>query len=116
MLLSALTAEEVNPKYVLSTQLNFTPLIFSLTQKEDIDNVIIASSISNLSNKHKGYSELLGNNISYNWVNYSSMIAVEYLVSNNIDRFAPLKIVDNQVVYPVKLYQVKRGSFELIKF
>jgi len=116
MLLSALTAEEVYPSVILSTQLNFTPLVFSLTQRFDRDNLVVASSIGEFPENIEGYSELLGNNILYNWVNYSSMIAVEYLRTGNINIFKDLKIVKKQVIYPVKLYKVRKNSFLLLPF
>ncbi len=116
MLLSALTAEEVRPRVVLSTQLNFTPLVFSLTQRGDRNSLIIASSIGQIPDMLEGYSELLGNNILYNWVNYSSMIAIEYLKSEDISIFKDITIENGQVIYPVKLYKVQRSSFSLLPF
>lgn len=116
MLLSALTAEEVNPRVVLSTQLNFTPLVFSLTQSVDRNSLIIANSIGELPDVLEGYSELLGNNILYNWVNYTSMIAAEYLKTGDVALFKDISIRDGQVVYPVKLYKVRKNSFLLLPY
>lgn len=116
MLLSALTAEEVTPRVVVSTQLNFTPLVFSLTQDIDRRTLIIANSIGELPDMLEGYSELLGNNILYNWVNYSSMIAAEYLKTGNVGLFKDISIEENQVIYPVKLYKVRRNSFSLLPY
>jgi hypothetical protein len=116
MLLSALTAESVNPKMVLSTQLNFTPLVFSLTQSADRKSLVIANSIGELPDMLEGYSELLGNNILYNWVNYSSMIAAEYLQMGDISLFKDISIANKQVIYPVKLYKVRKNSFLLLPY
>lgn len=116
MLLSALSAEEIRPRVVFSTQLNFTPLIFSLTQRGDRRSLIIASSIGEIPDMLEGYSELLGNNVMYNWVNYSSMIAIEYLRSGDISIFEDIKIKEGQVIYPVKLYKVQRSSFSLLPY
>lgn len=115
ILLSASIAEEIYPPLVLSTQLNYTPLIFSLTQVNDRKNLVVASSIGELSPNLKEYNKLLGNNILYNWVNYSSIVAAEYLLEKSIDSFKDLKIEDNQIIYPVKLYDVKYYSFKEIK-
>ena len=115
ILLSSITAQELYPAMVLSTQLNYTPLIFSLTQTMDRRNLIVANSIGKIPLELIEYSDILGNSISYNWVNYSSIIGAELLSTNNIDFFEDLKIEDNQVVYPVNLYEVNDNSFSLIK-
>lgn len=115
ILLSSITAEELTPSMVLSTQLNYTPLIFSLTQKMDRRKLIVANSIGEIPLELIEYNDILGNSISYNWVNYSSIIGAELLSSNNIDFFQDLSIKDNQVVYPVNLYEVNDHSFSLIK-
>jgi len=115
ILLSSITAEELTPAMILSTQLNYTPLIFSLTQKIDRRKLVVANSIGKIPIELIEYNDILGNSISYNWVNYSAIIGAELLTSSNIDFFDDLKIVDKQVVYPVKLYEVNDHSFNLVK-
>lgn len=115
ILLSAITSEELELNMILSTQLNYTPLLFSLTQELDRKNLVVANSIGNVSKELLEYNEIVGNNILYSWVNYSAMIGIEYLLSDNIDYFKDIKLEDNQVKYPVKLYEVGRNSFNLIK-
>ncbi len=115
ILLSAISAEELNLNQIVSTQLNYTPLLFSLTQKQDRKKLIVANSIGILPVDLEEYNQLIGNNLSYSWVNYSSIVGVEYLLSGNIDYFKDLTIEQNQIVYPIKLYKVGNYSFELIK-
>jgi hypothetical protein len=100
---------------ILSTQLNFTPLLFNLTQKLDRKKLVVASSIGELPKDLNDYNVLMGNNIAYSWVNYSTIIGMEYLTTGNIDIFKDVSILDNQVVYPVRLYKVGDSSFKLIK-
>lgn len=115
ILLSAINGQELMVSKILSTQLNFTPLLFSLTQERDRNKLVIANSIGNIPNDLEEYNNLIGNNLSYSWVNYSTIVGVEYLLNNNIDMFKDLSIKENQVVYPVKLYSVEKHSFKLIK-
>ncbi len=115
ILLSAITVENLNISKIISTQLNYTPLLFSLTQKQDRKKLIIANSIGKIKNDLLEYNQLIGNNILYSWVNYSSIIGVEYLLTGNIDFFSDLSLEENQVKYPVNLYKVGDNSFELIK-
>jgi hypothetical protein len=115
ILLSAINAQELEISSIVSTQLNYTPLLFSLTQKHDRSKLVIANSIGNIPNELEEYNNLIGNNLSYSWVNYSTIIGVEYLLNDNIDIFDDLSLSENQVVFPVKLYKVGDNSFTLIK-
>jgi uncharacterized protein YceK len=101
---------------ILSTQLNYSPLIFKLTQKLDRKLLTVASSIGKLPDGLAQYSDLMGTNITYSWVNYATIVGMEYLVYDNVDIFEDLKIVNKQVRYPVRLYKVGDNSFYLIKF
>ena len=115
ILLSAISASQLHIAKIVSTQLNYTPLLFSLTQKQDRKKLVIANSIGKIPDDLQEYNELIGNNILYSWVNYSSIIGVEYLLTGNIDFFNDLAIEENQIIYPVNLYKVGDNSFELIK-
>ena len=115
ILLSAITVEELNISKIISTQLNYTPLLFSLTQKQDRVKLIVANSIGKIPNELQEYNQLIGNNILYSWVNYSSIVGVEYLLTGNIDIFSDLTLEENQIIYPVNLYKVGDNSFKLIK-
>lgn len=114
ILLSQINGLEVEVSQILSTQLNYTPLLLSLTQKADRKNIIIANSISQLPNDLLEYNNLMGINIEYSWVNYSIILGVEYLISNNLHLFDNVSIKDNQVIYPVELYKVTNSKFKKI--
>ena len=115
ILLSAINAQDLNIASILSTQLNYTPLVFSLTQKHDRKKLVIANSIGEIPSELEEYNKLIGNNLSYSWVNYSTIIGAEYLTNKNINIFKDLSLVENQVVFPVHLYRVGNSSFNLIK-
>lgn len=115
ILLSSIIAEQLSPSIILSTQLNYTPLIFSLTQELDRKKLIVANSIGEIPLSLIEYNEILGNSLSYNWVNYSASIGAEFLSEGNIDFFKDLEIKDHQIVYPVNLYEARGNSFSLIK-
>ncbi len=116
ILLSQITVAELEVASFLSTQLNYSPLILSLTQKRDRKNVTVASSIGFVPDELLETANLTNSDIQYNWVNYSSIVGVEYLTSNNIELFKDLKIEKDQVIYPVYLYKVMNHSFEKIRF
>jgi len=115
ILLSAINSQELTISSILSTQLNYTPLLFSLTQKHDRKKLVIANSIGKIPNKLEEYNKLIGNNLSYSWVNYSTIVGVEYLLNGNLDIFDDLLLENQQVIFPIKLYKVGNNSFKLIK-
>ena len=115
ILLSAINSQELNISKILSTQLNYTPLLFSLMQKQDRKKLVIANSIGEIPKYLEEYHNLIGHSLSYSWVNYSTIVGVEYLLNNNIEIFKDLSLKNNQIIYPVKLYTVGNHSFKLIK-
>jgi hypothetical protein len=80
IILSQLTAFEVNPVKVLSTQLNYNPLLIKLTQERDRENFFVVSSIENVDSFLEEYTKLLGGDVTYNWVDYSSLVGANYLL------------------------------------
>jgi len=115
ILLSAINSHESSISKIISTQLNYTPLLFSLTQERDRKKLVIANSIGKIPDFLEEYNNMIGNNLRYSWVNYATIIGVEYLLNSNINNFKDLKLVDNQIIYPIHLYTVGRHSFKLIK-
>jgi len=114
IILSQINAHEINPKEILSSQLNYSPFLFTLTQKPDRRKVIVANSINKLPDSLVEYNNLLNNNIIYNWVNYSTILGTEYLLNNNLNNFEGVEIKNNQVEYLVELYRVRDSSFKKI--
>ena len=47
----------------------------------------------------------------FNWVNYTTILGLEYFMTNNKKLFGNIEIKENQVNYPVKLF-----GFEGTKF
>ncbi|MGE4517364.1 MAG: hypothetical protein AB7D96_10945 [Arcobacteraceae bacterium] len=103
ILLSQLRAYETEPAVILSTQLNYTPLIISLTQYLDRKNFLIANSIESVDFKIEETAALLDADIVYNWVNYSTLIGINYLLKKNPFIYNP--IINNQVQYRTTIYK-----------
>jgi len=112
IILSQVYANDVNLTNILSTQLNYTPLLLSLTQIEDRSNMIIANSIDKINNVVEENNALLDTDIVYNWVNYSTTIGIEYLISKDISSFVSITLENDQIKYPVKLYTTTKYSFQ----
>ncbi len=113
ILLSQLTVnEDVNVTGVLSVQHNYTPTIFSLTQNNDINTLVLANSISKSNDKLESISTIFGYDIKYDWVNYSTLVGLEYLKHKKKNIFDDIIIENNTVIYPVKLLKVNNNSFQ----
>jgi SRSO17 transposase len=115
MIMSQLTLYDTNATNVLSTQINYDPLILSITQYEDRKNMIIANSITEHNNILIETNSLLGNDIVYDWINYTTTIGVDYFYSlaTREDREYEIAIEDNQMIYPIEL--LKPSLYRFIK-
>jgi SRSO17 transposase len=117
LILSQLRIYEMIPYPILSTQLSYNRLIFSLTQPKDRQNLIVANSIINYDKIVDENSKLLGTNIDFDWINYSTCIGIDdfYAYINQSPRTFNEPIEDNQVQYSVQLLKPNSFSFGLIE-
>ncbi len=113
MIMSQLTLYDVNATNVLSTQINYDPLILSMTQYEDRKNMIIANSITHNNNILIETNSLLGNDIVYDWINYTTTIGVDYFFSliTKEDREYDIALQNNQMIYPIELLKPVQHRF-----
>jgi len=113
MVMSQLTLYDVNATNVLSTQINYDPLLLSMTQYIDRRNMVVANSITNNNNILIETNSLLGNDIVYDWINYTTTVGVDYFYSliTDEDRIYNTKVENNQMIYEVELLQPSRSKF-----
>jgi len=103
--------DKIYVKQILSTQNNYSPLLFVLTQQKDRTKLIIASSINETNEKLYSVNKLLGNDIRYDWVNYSTIVGLELLKTKKSILFDNIEVINNQVQYPSILYKTNKNSF-----
>ncbi|MDA3946671.1 MAG: hypothetical protein PF439_08335 [Helicobacteraceae bacterium] len=117
MILSQLTIYNAEVTNALSTQINYDPLLLSMTQKRDRNNLYIANSISMHDDTLIQANALLSNDIVYDWINYASTIGADlfYHQITGEERIYDLPVVDNQVVYPVSIVQPSGSHFTVVK-
>ncbi len=115
IILSQLYAYETQNGAILTTQLNFDPLILSLTQYEDRLNLIFANSIENTDDRLTELLNLLDTDVKYNWVNYSTLVGVDYLFSKNRNALIKNNILNNEVIYNTHLYYSTEASFKKLE-
>jgi len=117
MILSQFTSYETNTTNILSTQINYDPLLFSMTQKQDRDNMYIANSININNNTLIEANSLLSNDIVYDWINYASTVGVDYFYHaiTHTERTYPLPMEDNQIFYPISIVTPIDTRFEVLE-
>lgn len=105
MIMSQITLYDLNATNILSTQINYSPLILSMTQYRDRQNMIIANSITKVDNMQIEMNSLIGNDIKYDWINYATIIGIDYFYSQVMGeaRVYDLEFKDEQVMYEIEL-------------
>jgi hypothetical protein len=115
MILSQLRAYDVYPKVILSTQLNYDPLLMTLTQEQDREQFILANSIDVVDKELRDNVSTFGGNIQYEWVDYSTLVGINYLYYGKNSSLVPTKIENNQAMYNPRLFKCTEFGFLEIK-
>jgi SRSO17 transposase len=113
LLASQLTQNDVEPFAILSTQFNYNPLLFKLTQFRDREFLFIANSIDFQDERLKDINKVLGNSPDFNWIDYSTSIGLDYFYTSisGDQRLFDEEIFDNQIEYKVRVERAGRSSF-----
>ncbi len=113
MIMSQLTLYDANATNILSTQINYDPLLLSMTQYKDRKDMIIANSITSNNNVLIETNSLLGNDIVYDWINYTTTVGMDYFFSliTKESREYHIDMIDNQMVYPIELLKPSKSRF-----
>lgn len=113
MVMSQLTLYDANATNILSTQINYDPLLLSMTQYVDRKDMIVANSITENNNVLIETNSLLGNDIVYDWINYTTTVGVDYFFHKitNEDREYEIVVEDAQMLYDIELLQPSLSRF-----
>ena len=117
LILSQLTLYDIEPKNKLSTQINYSPRLFTLTQPRDRHNLFLASSFTTLDPKASGALEAFGLDPHFDWLSYATFIGSDIFFGQlyGFKRESIEQLVDHQIHYPITIWQSKRFSFEPIE-
>lgn len=115
LIASQLRANSIYPHALLSTQINYNPLLLTLTQYEDRDNMFIANSIQRAPATLEEINTLFGHDIVYDWVNYATSIGADLLSTQFFkdpsQKVFKERLVNNQIVYNTTIVKAGRSSF-----
>ncbi len=107
-----------NISNILSTQVNYSPLLLTLTQYQDRKNFYIANSIGKIPFVLEDSNALLGSDITYNWITYATTVGLDYVFSNYFgsqnERIFDEGVFDRQIYYTVAVMQAMQGSFQKV--
>jgi len=114
LLASAFSSYNIKPYGLFSTQVNYSPLLFSMIQRKDRQNFYIANSIGYVNSKLNDINQNLGIKIKYDWVSYSSSIGVDYILSKYyaIDPLFTEDVISHQVLYRTKVEKIVGDEFK----
>lgn len=115
LILSQLRAYDISPSAILSTQVTYDPMLMILTQTQDREKLVVANSIDSVNNELRDEIITFGGNIVYEWVDYSTLVGINYLYYGNNSNLVQTKIIDNETVYNPKLYRSTDVGFLEIK-
>lgn len=106
---------ELEPYILLSTQLNYNSALISLTQNGDRKNLYIANSIMTPDSQLETLSAILGEKLAYDWVAYSTMIGMDFIYLNYINKSAQAifkeNMQDNQIQYNINIMRAGNYGF-----
>jgi len=116
LLASAFSSYNIKPYGLFSTQVNYSPLLFSMIQRKDRQNFYIANSIGYINSKLNDINQNLGIKIKYDWVSYSSSIGVDYILSKYyaIDPLFTEDVISHQVLYRTKVEKIVGDEFKKV--
>jgi SRSO17 transposase len=113
MIMSQLTLYDANATNILSTQINYDPLLLSMTQYDDRKNMIVANSITKHNDVLTETNSLLNNDIVYDWINYTTTVGVDYfynLITKESQEY-DIQMIDNQMIYNIELLKPSLSRF-----
>ena len=113
MVMSQLTLYDTNVTNILSTQINYDPILFSMTQYSDRKEMIIANSIGHNNNILVEANTFLNNDIVYDWINYATTVGTDlfYHLITRSDREYNLPLEMNQIKYPISFVKPSVSRF-----
>jgi len=117
LLASSFSSYEIKPYALFSTQVNYSPLLFTMIQREDRQNFYLANSINYVNSKLNDTNQNLGIKIKYDWVAYSSSVGLDFIYSRyyGVDTIFNEDMIEHQIKYRTKIVKIKNDEFVRVK-
>lgn len=119
LIASQLRANDIYPSALLSTQINYNPLLLTLTQYEDRNDMFIANSIQRTPANLEEINTLFGHDIVYDWVNYATSIGAEFITTrfynNPNESIFKERLQEQQIIYNTSIVKPERHAFKKVQ-
>ena len=117
LILSQLPLYAIDPKMKLSTQINFTPKLFSLIQPNNRKKLYIAHIQPSPTKTIEAYAALLEEDLFYYWINYATIAGLDsfFAIMQNAPKKLPEEFVGNQLQYNTQISKTTAFSFESVQ-
>ncbi|WP_205588326.1 type 1 periplasmic-binding domain-containing protein [Helicobacter vulpis] len=102
-----LLARAKRPQMLLSSQINFNLALFMLTQERDRQHFYLTSAIGKINPYLEQYASILGVNLAYDWVGYTSVNSLEHMLVSTYhiaERYFSEPLQDKQIIYTNTIY------------
>ncbi|MRI57975.1 MAG: hypothetical protein C6H99_00535 [Epsilonproteobacteria bacterium] len=110
LILSQMRLYKIKPAQKLSTQINYNPKLFHLTQPKDRSGLLIATNFGHIPSLLYAQALAFDEDLAFEWIGYSSCIGMENLL--DLPKLFQEIFVDNQVRYETNIKQIKAYSIE----
>ena len=116
LILSQMTYYDLAPFMKLSTQINYSPDIFRLTQPQDRKNLYMANSITHIPPVLNANDQLFAIQSYYNWISYAVQIGLDNFIASKFGkkRLFGESFLDNQIEYAIRLEEVLPFSYQVL--
>ncbi|NWF66960.1 MAG: hypothetical protein HXX81_05785 [Campylobacterales bacterium] len=113
LLMSQFTYLKIKPYVFLSTQINYTPHLLTLTQYQDRDNFYVANSIKHSNLALSDMQKVLNVDINYDWINFSTIVGIDLLSASILDtnRVFDIHLKNKNINYPIEIYKASYSNF-----
>lgn len=119
LLSSQFRVYDLNVKQLLCTQICYDPALFSLTQPGDRANMLVAISFNDVDENLLASAKMLGIDLRYDRVAYPTMLGLDYILTNFIDKsqtsYFSESVGSGQVQYKTHVFAVGKSAFVEIK-
>ncbi|SMC09906.1 hypothetical protein [Nitratiruptor tergarcus] len=112
--LSQMRLYDIVPAKKLSTQINFSPKLFKLTQPKDRSNLFIAAISSSIPKDIDALNALFEQDLFYEWLNYVTLCGIDAFLAEHGEKTRVCKenFLDNQLQLHTTIFVTQPFSFE----
>ncbi len=117
LILSQLPLYAIEPPMKLSTQINFTPKLFSLIQSENRKELYIAHIAPSYPKAIDAYAAMLHEDLFYSWLDYTTIVGIDnfFAITQNAPKKLREDFTGNQLRFDTQISKTTAFGFETVQ-